>query len=88
MTTRLYPEAMFRPRWPRYGYVQLRRYRQSRFGDAGRQHRRFDAAGLFTRWAASPTFYRQVGLIGVGAGGFYIYNLEEVPVCGLCRADC
>jgi hypothetical protein len=32
------------------------------------------------RWAARPTFYRDVGLISLGGGGFYLYNLEEVPV--------
>jgi hypothetical protein len=32
------------------------------------------------RWAARPTFYRDVGLISVGGAGFYVYHLEEVPV--------
>jgi hypothetical protein len=39
------------------------------------------------RWAARPTFYRDVGLISLGAGGFYVFNLEEVPVCGCCGVD-
>lgn len=42
-------------------------------------------SGLFFRWVASPTFYRDCGLISAGAGGFYWYNLEEVPVSGRRR---
>ncbi|KAF2677895.1 mitochondrial metalloendopeptidase OMA1 [Lentithecium fluviatile CBS 122367] len=64
---------------------QLRAYQQRRFGDPRPQYRRFNAAGLFMRWAARPTFYRDVGLISVGAGSFYLYNLEEVPVSGRRR---
>jgi hypothetical protein len=60
---------------------QFRAYQQRRFGNPRPQYRRFDAPGMFMRWAARPTFYRDVGLISLGAGGFYIYNLEEVPVC-------
>ena len=35
---------------------------------------------LFQAWARSPYFYHQLGGIGALCGGFYIYNLEEVPV--------
>jgi uncharacterized protein (DUF2461 family) len=59
---------------------QFRAYRRSRFDNARPQYRKFDTAGLLMRWAARPTFYRDVGLLSVGAGGFYMYNLEEVPV--------
>lgn len=62
-------------------HVQFRAYRQIRFGDKRPQSSRFQfASALFMRWAARPTFYRDVGLISLGGGGFYVYNLEEVPV--------
>jgi hypothetical protein len=32
------------------------------------------------RWAARPTFYYEVGGLAGACGGFYIYNLEVVPV--------
>jgi len=32
------------------------------------------------RWAARPTFYRDIGVISAGGAGFYVYNLESVPV--------
>jgi hypothetical protein len=38
------------------------------------------ASNFFMRWAASPTFYRDVGVISTGGAGFYVYNLESVPV--------
>jgi hypothetical protein len=70
-------------------HVPIRTYKQQRFG--GRpQYQRFGSAaggvsGLFFRWAAKPTFYRDVGLITAGAGGIYVFNLEEVPVSGRRR---
>lgn len=49
------------------------------------QYQRFANANnrgnLIYRWVASPRFYRDVGVISVGAGGFYLYNTETVPVC-------
>jgi predicted Zn-dependent protease len=36
--------------------------------------------GLLHRWAARPTFYYEVGGIAATGAGFYVYNLEEVPV--------
>jgi hypothetical protein len=58
--------------------VQQRAYR---IGPQRPQYKRFNAASnLFVRWAGRPTFYRDVGLITAGAGGVYVYNLEEVPV--------
>jgi hypothetical protein len=70
-------------------HVPFRAYQQQRF-NRGPQYKRFGspaggAAGLFFRWAARPTFYRDVGLITAGAGGVYVYNLEEVPVSGRRR---
>ncbi|KAF1961694.1 hypothetical protein CC80DRAFT_488138 [Byssothecium circinans] len=75
----------FRPP-PRSHNVQIRAYRQKRFGDATPRSspRNFIIAYLM-RWAAKPTFYRDVGVISAGAGGFYLYNLEEVPVSGRRR---
>lgn len=40
---------------------------------------------VFQRWAASPSFYYQVGGLAVVGGGFYTYNLETVPVSGRRR---
>ncbi|KAK3214040.1 hypothetical protein GRF29_28g1807860 [Pseudopithomyces chartarum] len=71
---------------PTRQHVQFRAYRQIRFGDKGPQSSRFQfASNLFMRWAARPTFYRDVGLISLGGGGFYVYNLEEVPISGRRR---
>jgi hypothetical protein len=69
--------------------VPFRTYQQQRFG-RGPQYKGFGSpsgglSGLFYRWAARPTFYRDVGLITAGAGGVYVYNLEEVPVSGRRR---
>ncbi|GAB7354473.1 hypothetical protein MBLNU459_g4948t3 [Dothideomycetes sp. NU459] len=46
----------------------------------GRYQRFQSTSGLFRRWANRPTFYYEVGGIGAACGGFYVYNLEEVPV--------
>ncbi|KAF2734787.1 hypothetical protein EJ04DRAFT_492816 [Polyplosphaeria fusca] len=50
-------------------------------------YRRFKTASsnIFIRWAARPTFYRDIGLLSAGAGGVYLLNLEEVPVSGRRR---
>ncbi|KAK5686987.1 metalloendopeptidase [Elasticomyces elasticus] len=40
---------------------------------------------LFRRWAARPTFYYEVGGISAAVGGFYVSNLEQVPVSGRYR---
>ncbi|KAF2015257.1 mitochondrial metalloendopeptidase OMA1 [Aaosphaeria arxii CBS 175.79] len=63
-------------------------FRAYRIGGRGPQYQRFGgatASNILYRWAARPTFYRDVGFISVGAGGFYLYNLEEVPVSGRRR---
>jgi metalloendopeptidase OMA1, mitochondrial len=50
----------------------------------GSRYQRFQQTrGFFQRWAARPTFFYEVGSLGAAAGGFYIYNLETVPVCAL-----
>jgi hypothetical protein len=77
------------PRKSLRNQVPFRAYKQQRFG-RGPQYKRFDSSsagvsGLFFRWAARPTFYRDVGIITAGTGGVYLYNLEEVPVSGRRR---
>ncbi|KAH0366608.1 hypothetical protein KCU65_g5217, partial [Aureobasidium melanogenum] len=52
----------------------------------GYQYSRFQqAGGLMRRWAARRTFYYEVGGLAGACGGFYIYNLEVVPVSGRRR---
>ncbi|KAH3961634.1 hypothetical protein HBI56_175940 [Parastagonospora nodorum] len=70
-------------------HTSFRTYKQQRFS-RGPQYKRFGSAsggiaGLFFRWAARPTFYRDVGIITAGTGGVYVYNLEQVPVSGRRR---
>ena len=78
------------PSTPLRTHIPIRAYQQQRIG-RGPQYKRFNGSpsggvsGLFFRWAARPTFYRDVGIITAGAGGFYVYNLEEVPVSGRRR---
>jgi hypothetical protein len=75
------------PLRPLRSHTLYRGYKQQRF-NSGPQYKRFVAgglSGLFFRWAARPTFYRDVGLITTGAGGVYVYNLETVPVSGRRR---
>ncbi|KAI0582641.1 hypothetical protein TUN199_06664 [Pyrenophora tritici-repentis] len=69
-------------------HAQIRCY--NRIGGRGPQYKRFSASNssytdLLYRWAASPTFYRDVGIITAGSAGIYLYNLEEVPVSGRRR---
>ncbi|KAL5379141.1 hypothetical protein DPSP01_008592 [Paraphaeosphaeria sporulosa] len=76
--------ARFRPA----KHAQSRAYRQIRFGDKspqGAYGRLQFISSFFRRWAARPTFYRDVGLISLGTGGAYVYNLEEVPISGRRR---
>lgn len=66
-------------------------YRAARYQHFGnRQHQRprtrIDLIrDLFERWQARPTFYYEVGGLGLAGGGFYVYNLENVPVSGRWR---
>jgi hypothetical protein len=80
--SRISPQAV-------HNNVFSRAYQQQRFS-RGPQYKRFGAAsggisGLFFRWAARPTFYRDVGVLTAGAGGVYVFNLETVPVSGRRR---
>jgi predicted Zn-dependent protease len=77
---------------PFRNYAQTRAYQKQKlpFGRKSQQYKRFNSpsggiSGLFFRWAARPTFFRDVGIISVGTGGVYVYNLEEVPVSGRRR---
>ncbi|KAF2201145.1 hypothetical protein GQ43DRAFT_46917 [Delitschia confertaspora ATCC 74209] len=61
-------------------------HRGYRPGFGRTQYQRFQAGSNFLqRWAARPTFYRDVTLISVGTGGVYLYNTEEVPISGRRR---
>jgi Zn-dependent protease with chaperone function len=68
-----------------------RAYQRLPFGGAGQQYKRFGGArrsgvaSLFARWAARPTFYRDIGVLTAGTGTVYVLNLEEVPVSGRRR---
>ncbi|KAF1847305.1 uncharacterized protein K460DRAFT_402664 [Cucurbitaria berberidis CBS 394.84] len=80
------PQTSFQPF---RNHAQHRFYQQRPFG-RGPQYKRFGSppggiSGLFFRWAARPTFYRDIGLITAGTGGIYVYNLEQVPVSGRRR---
>ena len=74
----------------RFGQLGVHRRYQGfyRFG-GGSQYERFNGSSYsrsaFWRWVQSPTFYYQVAGIGVLASGFYIINLETVPISGRRR---
>lgn len=59
-------------------------YRQTHTRGYARQafnYQRYKASSnVFKRWAARPTFYYEIGGLGAAGGGFYLYNLEAVPV--------
>ncbi|KAF3906559.1 hypothetical protein ABW20_dc0107914 [Dactylellina cionopaga] len=38
-----------------------------------------------SRWSSRPTFYLELAGLGGLSGGFYVYNIEEVPVSGRRR---
>ena len=66
---------------PFRGQTQLNQYR--RFGS---RYQRFQQTKNFVhRWSQRPTFYYEVAGLGGVIGGFYIYNLETVPVSGRRR---
>lgn len=80
--------AAQRPHLTLRNHAQARFYQQNPFGRRP-QYQRFSAgataAGFFTRWAARPTFYRDIGFLSAGVAGLYVYNIEEVPVSGRRR---
>jgi predicted Zn-dependent protease len=44
-----------------------------------------NTTNAFYRWSQRPTFYLEAGGVAAGIGGFYVYNLETVPVSGRKR---
>ena len=79
-----------RPRSPVRSFTSrsqfYQRYQYQRFGQSPQPHNRFRGVlYVFQRWAARPTFYIEVGGLTAAAGGFYVYNLETVPVSGRRR---
>lgn len=68
--------------WRRaYGRAQQREYQRQAFN-----YQRFQASrSLLRKWAARPTFYYELGGIGVVIGVIYVSNLQEVPVSGRRR---
>lgn len=76
------PSSFCRPN-PSFRVIQQPRRAQSRIGYGRRrpQYNRFSRAQqLYGLWKTSPTFRIGVGAAGAGAGTFYVYNLEDVPV--------
>ncbi|KIW02390.1 uncharacterized protein PV09_06210 [Verruconis gallopava] len=62
--------------------------RQRYYGRPNQQYtyNRFQhTANIFKRWSQRPSFYLEVGGVAAGIGGFYVYNLETVPVSGRKR---
>lgn len=57
---------------------------QSQWPFQRQQYQRFGGSSpgsnWLYRWASHPHFYRHIGGISVVAAGFYVYNLEEVPI--------
>ncbi|EGX51875.1 hypothetical protein AOL_s00043g609 [Orbilia oligospora ATCC 24927] len=49
------------------------------------QRLRWGAYIALLRWAARPTFILEAAGLGALTGGFYVYNLEEVPISGRRR---
>ncbi|KAL9076614.1 MAG: hypothetical protein Q9161_000946 [Pseudevernia consocians] len=61
----------------------------SQWGPRRSQYNRFEnAQNMYTIWRASPNFRYGVGVVGLGAGGLYFYNLEQVPISGRRRFNC
>lgn len=86
---RAFPSAFQRPAQRTFNHAPFRNYQRIPFGRGGPQYQRFSArsgiTGFFVKWAARPTFYRDVGIITAGGATVYVLNLEEVPVSGRRR---
>lgn len=53
------------------------------------QYNRFgNAQNIYSLWRTSPNFRYGVGAVGAAGGGFYYYNLEQVPISGRQRFNC
>ena len=61
----------------------------SQRGPRRTQYNRFsNTQTLYNLWRASPNFRYGVGAVGLGGGGFYYYNLEQVPITSRWRFNC
>ncbi|EON68341.1 hypothetical protein W97_07599 [Coniosporium apollinis CBS 100218] len=66
--------------------VQPRTQVRHQYYRYNQRYQRFQASkNLFRRWVNRPTFKYEAGGLGAAAGGFYVYNLEVVPVSGRRR---
>lgn len=82
--SRSFPKRSFRTQTPPRFQAQTRtsqQWQQQGFEPPKRRVR----FRLLKRWATSRYFYYQVGGLGVLAGGFYVSNLETVPISGRRR---
>jgi metalloendopeptidase OMA1, mitochondrial len=84
------PFRTFRPTYqltpPIRFQTQTRSYQYQRFTGQNHGNTRFQqTVYAFQRWSARPTFYYEVAGVGGVVGGFYMYNLETVPVSGRRR---
>jgi len=79
------PSRALLPR-ARPGPHQQRRWQSYHYRRGPGPYQRFQASrSLLQRWAARPTFPYEVGGLSAAVGGFYVYNLEVVPVSGRRR---
>lgn len=72
----------------RLHFFQLSRHnvaRRTYNGGRSRYQRFQQGSSFFQRWASRPTFFYEVTGVGCAVGGFYVYNLEVVPVSGRRR---
>ena len=84
-STFVLPRTLLHGRLPSRTPIRL----VSQWGPPRPQYNRFgNAQNLYTRWRTSPNFRYGVGAVGLGSGGIYYYNLEEVPISGRRRFNC
>jgi predicted Zn-dependent protease len=57
-------------------------FRARYFSQTSKTYARASPLGRLRRWAAHPHFYYHTGGLATAAGGFYIWNLETVPISG------
>ena len=87
------PRPYFQPSrtsFPRsfHAHSPLHRPQYRRFDGASTTSTRFRIPYILLRWARHPNFYRHLGIIGLGTGSFYVYNLDTVPVTNRRRFNC
>ncbi|KAF2836669.1 hypothetical protein M501DRAFT_1059624 [Patellaria atrata CBS 101060] len=79
------PPIHARPRPQRISHPNIPQSRTYRIPHSPRYHRFSNSRAFVYRWSQSPTFYYQVVGLATVVGGFYVYNLETVPVSGRRR---